>query len=68
MCQGALLQTQYFETARPRRLKGSPSSHARARRIAVSVAASDSMQRSASTLRISGWSISSLPNVSRCAV
>ena len=36
--------------------------------MAVTVAASDSMQRSASTLRISGWSISVLPKAARWAV
>ena len=33
----------------------------------MTVAASDSMQRSASTFCISGWSTSSLPNAERCA-
>ena len=37
-----------------------------ASRIATVVAASDSTTRSASTLRISGWSTSALPNAVRC--
>jgi hypothetical protein len=43
------------------------SSNARARRIAVTVAASDSIARSASTTRISGWSASAAPNACRWA-
>jgi len=68
------LHTQYLLTAVARRLNSSSCSSssglskARARRIAVTVAASDSMQRSASTLRISGWSISVLPKAARWAV
>ena len=59
-------------TSRPRWRCGrtpssSPRSYARASRSAVSVAASDSMHRSARTLLISGWSTSSLPNAERCA-
>ena len=68
---GPRLHTQYLLTAVARRLNNSSCSsssglsNARARRIAVTVAASDSMHRSASTLRISGWSISVLPNAAR---
>ena len=58
---GPRLQTQYFATAVATRANASsPRSYARASRSAVSVAASDSTQRSASTLRISGWSTSSV--------
>jgi hypothetical protein len=49
-----------------RRKAPSSSSYARATRMATAVAASDSMARSASTLRISGWSASSLPKALRC--
>ena len=42
-------------------------SYARASRSAVTVAASDSTQRSARTLRISGCSASGAPNAMRCA-
>ena len=48
-----------------RRNGASPSSYARATRIVTAVAASDSIARSASTFRISGWSESSLPNALR---
>ena len=67
---GARLHTQYFDTAVAMRLKSSwsGSSNARARRSAVTVAASDSTQRSASTFCISGWSASSLPKAARWAV
>ncbi|SED09485.1 hypothetical protein SAMN04490356_6892 [Streptomyces melanosporofaciens] len=68
------MHTQYLLTASPSlRSAASPSSPASARsravasRIASVVAASDSTARSASTLRISGWSTSSAPNARRCS-
>jgi len=44
-----------------------PARRRPARRIASAVAASDSSARSASTLRISGWSARRFPNATRCA-
>ena len=62
------MQTQYFATAVASRRNGaSASSYARAIRIAVTVAASDSTQRSASTFCWSGCSESSLPKAERYA-
>ena len=70
---GPRLQIQYFATAVAMRANAASAgscarrSYARASRSAVTVAASDSTQRSASTLRISGCSASGAPNATRCA-
>ena len=72
---GARLQIQYLSTALASRLNWvAPlvaGDRLRRRRGPAAappiVAASDSIARSASTFRISGWSISSLPNAERCA-
>ena len=65
----ARLHTQNFATAVATRWNNGsvPGSYARANRIARSVAASDSMQRSARTFNMSGCSISGAPKADRYA-
>ena len=67
---GARLQTQYLTTGVSTRRSSvasssSCASKARARRMVSMTAASHSSARSASTLRISGCSLSSRPNARR---